>query len=404
MEAALRRKERLLLGAVAIGQCVLPSAASAETIFSADVSAGVGVATNPYLLTGPNTDSGSASISVSPRVLVKEAASTFELSGTIQHVEYFKRYDSTQNYSADANYDRKLSGQTRMRANFGFDSSVTSANDIFVDPIGGVIDPTLPPIIGDVTLNGTRQRRNSFRGFGGIYHSISPRSQINLEFNGALLRLPNGGVGLDEFDTYGENLSYSRRVNERLSLGASVGVSRSNYLRTRVGDATVISPQLTLDLQIDARWSLNAAAGASINRINEFLGRSTTTTLSGSFGVCRRGDRSNFCLDLSRSAAPSSLNGLRTQTSIGASYSYRLSERTDLSASANYSRASRPLVNVGSAPIEYFNSSLTLSRQLNQRLHGFVSAGYGDSFQQGFQQRANIQGNVGVRYRLGDRR
>lgn len=403
IEAALRRKERLILGAAAIGQCVLPSAASAEAVFSTDVSAGVGIASNPYLLTGPKTDSGNASISVTPRVVVKEAASTFELTGTIQHTEYFRRYSSTQSYSADANYDRVLSAQTKMRASFGFDSSITSANDIFIDPIGGVIDPALPPIIGDVTLNGTSQRRNAFRGFAGIYHTISPRSQINLSYSGSLLRFPSGG-GLDEFNNFGQNLSYSRRLNARLSLGASLNVSRTDYLRTRLGDATVISPQLTTELQIDARWSLNASAGASVSRINDAFGRSSTTSISGTLGVCRRGDRSNFCLDASRSAVPSSLNGLRTQTSIGASYGYRLSERTDLSATANYSRASQALVGVGSAPVEYFNGSLTLSRQINPRLYGFVSGGYGDSYQSGLQQRANIQGNVGLRYRLGDRR
>ena len=171
------RGECMLAGAAAIWHLLVPGQAVAETLFSADVSAGVTAATNPYLFNDGSTSAVSVDVSIAPTVTVRDAAGEFRLSGVAQHQEFLRRYPSAQNFSVDAGYDRRLSSQLTFNGGVGFRSSINGANQIF-NPIGGgvIIDPSLPPVVPDITLNGLRQRQTSFSTSAGFTARPNPCS------------------------------------------------------------------------------------------------------------------------------------------------------------------------------------------------------------------------------------
>ena len=407
------RAECLLAGAAAMWHLLTPGQAMAETLFSADVSAGINTATNPYLFDGGDTSSVSATVSVSPTMTVRDEAGDFRLTGFAQHEEFFSRYPSAQNFAVDASYDRRLNAQLSVNAGVGFNSSITGANQLFFgNPIGGgIVDPTLPPILEDLTLNGLRQRRTSFQTQAGLVLKPGARDQWTLDYSGAFTRYPSKSSSnfLNDFDYYGQTLGYTRTLNSRTSIGASLGVSRTNYRGLSQGDGLIISPQLTASTKLDSRWTLSGSLGTSITRTTTLTGRETATTLAGSLSACRGGERSTFCLTGSRSALPTSFGGIRAQTAVGVSYSRRVDELSDISASANYSRASEPLFNTTGAgltsqSVDYVATSVTINRKLNQRLSGYISGGYSESFEKLRNQRANFQVSAGIKFSLGARR
>ncbi|MBB5686623.1 hypothetical protein [Sphingobium boeckii] len=389
---------------------LVPGQAMADTTFSADVSAGINTSTNPYLFDGGDTSSVSATVSVSPTVTVKDEAGEFRLTGSLQHEEFFNRYPSAQNYALNAGYDRRLSSELSFSAGAGFRSSVSNANQLLNDPLGGgIIDPTLPPVLEDITLNGLRQRQTSFQTRAGFALRTSALDQFTLDYSGAFTRYPSNSNFLNDYDFFGQTLAYSRTLNSRTSVGASVGVSRSNYRGISQGDGIIISPQLTASTKLAARWSLSGSIGTSITRTNTLTRKITATTLAGSLSACRAGERSNLCLTGSRAATPTAFGGIRAQTAMGASYSYRVDEKSDISASANYSMASEPLFDTTvpgqtGRSVDFVSTSVTINRKINQRLSGFISGGYSESFEKLLNQRANFQVSAGIRLLIGDRR
>ena len=381
--------------------------AQAEPQLSVDISGKVGYATNPFLeyeALNLDTDVVTATISVSPQILFPGETGNFRLSGNFQHTEYSRQYRSKQSYSVSAGWDQRLSERFSMRAGANLDSAVIGSDQIFAAPIdgGAGVDPDQPPVVDDITLLGSRQRRLSIRTMVGMSYQPSARDRISLDLSAAFTRYPNPTT-FDEYNQYTSHLGYSREVAAETFVGVTVGVSRSNYLGTPEDDGTVITPQLTASAKVDQRWTISGTLGASIARINDVVGEVRQTSLAGSFGACRKDERSNFCFTANRSALPSSFGGIRTQTGVGSSFGYRLGERTDISASANYSWADQSILGTANS-VEYFTATMTLNRRLSERVSGFISDGYSDSYGGTFPREANIQVNAGIRVTLGDRR
>lgn len=398
------RFEKLIVGLLVLPPGFGLAAAHAKPELTADLSASTSIGTNPYGLTGNDTDSGSATISLAPLLTDRSATGSFKLQGRVAHTEYFRRYQSTQSYSVDTSAIEQLTSRLSIHASAGFDSAVYGNNQLLFPGTGsdGEIDPNLPPIVDDVTLNGLRERRVSYRSGAGFNYTPTSRDSYFADASVFAARYPRKTANLSEYNYYGTSFGYQRQIDSRINLGLQGSVGRTDYLGTANGDATTFSPRVSASIKLDPRWSLSGDVGVSITRSNRTGGKITDTGIAFSLTVCRRGDRANFCLTGSRSAQPSALDGVRTQTSIGASYNYKIDNRSDIGITGNYSRASK--TNLGLQPArDYVNTRVTYNRTLTRNLRGFVAAGYSDSFDGLASRRANLEGTLGVSLFLGRR-
>jgi hypothetical protein len=399
----LRSKLEALASSVVVLWTMLHgSAAHAENGLSVEASARTQFSTNPYLIAGPNTDAGSVVVAVEPTFRADGATTSFRLSGRAEHRQFTRLYGSTQNFNASALLDQRVDPKLSVQVRLNFDSSILGSNQVLsYTDAGQNANIALPVLPGDITLSGTRQRRLAFGGDTSF--TFKPNSRDEFQYGGAFTssRYPSRSAAA-EYDNFGFKMQYNRAVNSRLSLGAAVNVNRTQYLRNAFGNSRTISPQVFVSTVLDSHWKLSASLGPSFTSFRGPVGQLHRTGVTGTANLCQTGDRSRFCLFGTRSVQPSSLGGSRPLTSIGGLYGMKLSDRTDISATANFSRAEQSVTS-GARSLDYAQASLTLNRRFSQRIYGYVSSGYSDSFRSLTNRRANLEASAGVRFSFGGR-
>ncbi|MEP3224695.1 MAG: hypothetical protein ABJO01_01880 [Parasphingorhabdus sp.] len=387
---------------LAAGTLLSAVPAMAETSFVTDVSIGVGASTNPYLENGPVDSTGSVSISVAPRLVVTESVTTFKLRGYARLEEYEEDFRTNNGYGLSGSVDHELSERTQLRGRLGYSGSILGVNDAFFNPPEVFDDNFLPIIADDIALNGLDQRRHTVQTGIGITHSLTELDSISADAGVSLIRFSGGGVQ-NEYNFFNQNLGYSRIISDRTSIGASVGFGQVNYLGQRQGDSTIITPSVNISHQLSEDFTLSASAGVSFANSKNLIGTSKSQDFSGSLSLCRTTETGNLCLSGSRSTSPTSFDGVRSQTSFTLGYSQQLNRDDSLTFNAGYSRSSNSVFGI-SDDFDYLRTSATYNRRFTDRISGFVSAGYSDSFQSGINRRANTQVSVGIRFTLGNNR
>ncbi len=398
------RLEQVACGVVVVCAIFAPGSAQAGTRAWINTSLNVETGTNPYLELGGKTSASSGIVSVQPGVKYSDSINTISLTGDYRHREFSRRNRSNDDYSVNANLVQKLSSRLGFDAAVGINSSVVTANDLLtfgVNPTNGGLFPPLP---GDPAFNGLQRRRQALVGSAGFNYSADSRNNLQIRGGFSMVRFPSGGTAA-EFNNANGSFGYNRVLNSRTSVGLNVSVTRANYVRTSLGDATTISPQVTFSKKFGPNWNLSASLGVSHSRVNEFFGKFGQDSAAGSVSLCNVGSRAEFCLFGSRSVQPSSLGlTVRPQTSVGASYNLRLDSKNTIDVNANYSRSGQAslgkIVTGGTA--DYGHASTTYSRRISQRLQGFVTAGYADSFKDPVPRKANLSLNLGISYSFGD--
>lgn len=370
----------------------------------ADPTAGIGVAgnveysNNPYLLDSANTGAVRARISVAPFIEEQTTRSSLRVSADASYSAYNRRYRSAIDLSSQVGYSSRLSRQFSVRAGMSLNSSIGSGyitSAIFEPPSTTNV---LPPAI-DLTLIGFQDRSTQVQANAGLTYSLDDKNSISIGYDGSVTRYP-GTAGRSEYSNIRQNVSYSRVVSPRISLGASVNVSRINYLGGPLGDAVIISPSLNGNFRIAARWTLSAGIGFSSSRVDIGIGKLKSTDLSGNASFCRTDARTSFCMNAARSTAASSFDGVRTTSTAGLSYSYRLSARDSLSASGGYSRGSAPKRVVG-LPTSYFSGSASYSRRFSNRMMGNITGGFSSS--RFLTTRSSVVASIGINYNFGNK-
>lgn len=393
-------------GAVVATALLNAGMAGAETRASISTAVSADISSNPFLVSGANTSAASASVSVAPSVRFLDGSKTIGLNATYKHTEYSRRFRSTDDISASATISQKLSPRLNYSADLDYNNSIVGANDLLTFRANPSNTGAFPPLPGDIALTGLRQRRQSFSGGLNLGYVASARDSFNTQGGFSVIRYPSGSAA-SEYDSINGSFGYSRILNGRTSVGVNVGVSRSDYRRTPLGDATTVSPQFTFSTKLGATWSLSAALGVSRSRINGPLGKYSQNSASGSLNLCDGGTTRKFCLSASRSVQPTSFGGTVTpQTSVGASYNVRLDAKSNLDANVNYSRSGQiSQVNIPSnGSVDYVQAGLVYSRRLSQRLQGDVTARFADSYKDTVNRRANLTFGVNLRYAFGDMR
>jgi hypothetical protein len=207
-------------------------------------------------------------------------------------------------------------------------------------------------------------------------------------------------TSLGEYDFVAHRLGYVHRVNDNLDVGFATEVSVGDYRYIRFGDALLISPQFSVRARLSERLDLSGNIGVTRSRVVLDPGKRTSTALAGNLGLCYREQRSSFCLNGQRQQAPTAVGGIRTQTSIGTSYSVRLSSVDTLSSGVSYSRASAPVTGVFQ-DVENIRIFGRVERRLNERMKIFASTGYSDNSDRINGQRSSFQGLVGIQFSFG---
>jgi len=374
----------------------VPALAQAE--FTADATVGGGAATNPYLVSGAAQSSATVTASIQPHVVVRDTLTTFRLDGEFTDTHYFSNYDDSQTYSARASVDHVLSSRASIRGSIGVGGGIVGVNQALFNPTVPEGND-LPPIVDDVTLDGLRQRRQNYQASLGVGLQLSPYDSIDINGSASAIRF-SGASSLDEYNYFSQQIGYSRRISAHTQVGVTMNVGESDYLGTPFGDGTIYSPSLTFSTTTASNFTIEAAGGVSVSKLNTGFGRMTSTSWTASLSVCRRNEFGALCVYGTRATLPSSLNGVRSQSSLGLGYTRRIGPADDIAVNASYSNSSEPLFSLATSA-DYVSSAVTWNHRFGQRLFGFVSAGYSDAFQSGFNRRGNFQANVGLRIRLG---
>lgn len=402
----LSRLEQAASGLVVAWAVFAPTAAEAETRAWVNTSVKAEIASNPYLLSGPKTSSSSGTVTVSPGVKFVDGVKTITLRGDYRHTEYSRRYRSSDDYTIGASLAQQLTPRLGYNASLGYDSSIVGANDLLTFSPNPNNSGVFLPLPGDIALNGLRQRRQALNGGLSLNYTASARNQFTAQGGFSIVRFPVASSA-SEYDSSSGSIGYSRVINGKTSVGLDVSISRADYRRTPLGDATTISPQATFKTKFGASWSLSASLGVSHSRISGLVGKTTQDSAAGSLNLCNATTRGKFCLFGSRSVQPTSFGStVRPQTSVGLSYNVRLDAKSTIDASANLSRSGQISQGniVTGGTIDYGRASLTYSRRLSQRFQGYITADYADSYKDPTPRKANTAVSIGISFALGDTR
>jgi len=378
---------------------------SGNALADARVGAVVGVrggyATNPYASTV--NDSGAATItgSFSPTIQLLSPTGSTQIDGDITHSEFSQRYSGATDYSASINTQQQVTPTIAMNGGANYSSRFRNALFANLNPNEPPGGPDDPPVV-DPTAGATlAQRIESFGGNLGLTFTLSPRDTLSLYAQGSQVDFNDEDTLARSYDTLSGGFSYMRALNQTTSIGLGVNVARSNYHNETFGDGTQISPSLIVNTQFSPTWSLNLSLGLTFSDTDLIEGSAKRTSFAGSATLCNSGQRSNFCLEGSRSVSPTALSGISTLTSIGASYRYEISARDTFSARAGYSNSKR-IYGIFSEDFDYTNATVSYSRKFTRRLSGTVSVSYSDAYSSLVNREANFWGTIGISYRLGD--
>lgn len=400
------RLEQAASGLAVAWAVFVPGSAQAETRAWIDTSVRAQIASNPYLVSGPNTSATSGIISLSPGVKFVDGVKTITLNGDYTHTEFSRRYRSSDNFNASASLTQQLSPRLGYNASLRYDNSIVGANDVLTFGVNPIPGGVLPPLPSDIALNGLRQRRHSINGGLGLDYTASTRDSLQFQGGFAIVRFPTGS-GASEYDSSSGSVGYKRVLNSRTTVGLDVSLSRADYRATSLGDATTISPQATFSTKFGTAWSLSASLGVSYSRISGLVGKSGQYSAAGNLNLCNTASYSKLCLFASRSVQPTSFgNTVRPQTSVGLSYNLRVDPKSTIDAQASLSRSGQISQNniITGSSVDYGRASLTYSRRLSQKFNGFITADYADSYGDPIPRKANSSVSLGVRYSFGGTR
>lgn len=365
-------------------------------------SASAGFDSNPFFGQGGSPEAASFRLQLTPTLARADERGTLRLSGRFEHIEYLGTYASLQNFGGDFGVSRKVTERLTVEGGLILRSDVlgTSLGDTVgnVDP--GTGNP-LPPTGNDVTILGQGQRRTQFGFDGGLTFDLSERDLLRWSVSGRADRF--GSANLVDSNFLSQRLEYLRRLREDFTIGAAVDASLIDFTGAGLDGARTVSPQLQINAALTPRLTLTASAGVAITQL-EFNGlKETTTALAGDASLCRKGERSSFCINGSRQVLPAAIGGALLQTTAGISYSLKLSERDSVQLSGSYGTASQP-VSTGLGDFDSFNGSARYERQLNERMRLFVSGGALNTAGGQRTSATNLQGLIGITMDFGQTR
>lgn len=408
---AVRRAERYLGLAVLAG---VSSAAGAQDVQTAVlVSTGASVETNPYNTLNSGGANIAATAEIRPLLRWRGERSTIDMTGAAQFRQFFQRYGLEDNYLVNGGISTRVTERLTLRSNASFNYNLGGFND-FNRPGLTLGVPTIPPIPGtgtglpdpaiiDPTLLGVRTRTKSINFGVGANTQLGTYSALSMDVTGQLMRFDQFGFG--NFNSVGGQASYTHQLSEGTSVGVIGSVSRVDYRGTPVGDALTTSVRGSLDRRIGANWTLSGSAGLAVTRIEQLPGQPDTkfNSLTANVSFCNQGERGRLCIAGSRAPEPSAAGNVRVNNSLQADYSYRLTERENVTVSGSYAHTGRGRgFNAALFPaVDFVSTAVRYDNQIRDNLTFYTTANMSKIYSSIAPRQANFGVSAGVQYRFG---
>jgi hypothetical protein len=387
-----------------------PAAAAQDRNF-VDLSASVGYSTNAGLSI-PSRPSAFGRVSASGYHSSYSERGSTSITGYIENTTYTTGYGSSQIWSLSAAADRAMSPTVTVfgRLDFSGDFAGQLSNRLISVPgEPPVVDPNnpLPPTPTNPDLLGFNGRQYRLSGSGGA--SIRTGLRGSLSVSAGIQRLIfTGNNNSDDYNTYFGTVGYNHQLSERTSVGALLSVQRQDF--TGDSHSTVINPALSVRTQL--RQDLVASARVGFMAIEQVNPGETHRSLSPSFSgdLCKSGEQSSFCVSISRDAQSSfgsAFSGGSGQTAINtsASVSYfrRISRNDTFQLSASGTNYSTPnAIDSDKIHSTMISAVAGYDRKIGARLAAGVSVGARKLYRDGADPKSDLNGNIYLRYRIGD--
>ncbi len=372
------RRWRLLLAALLA--LLLPAAAQADVTWGGTVEGRVGYGTNPFLYDNTNTGSGLAGFTLAPEVDGRQSTAKTVLSGSYNRDQYFSHYGHADDFNVDLRRTQQIDPKLTGTAEVGYFSSISGLLSPYYDTIlvqpGAAVQPGagVQPGAVDALAVGTRQHR--IYGDAGLDYQPNARDAFSV--SGAAERDTFARFFGGDYTYVGGTGSYSHVLDARTRVGVQI-IGNETFSRA-YPDTRSIEPAATLQRKLSAHWTFNGSLGAIIEH-ERIAGRSRTRLTPGfSASLCDDQSRLELCLTASRQTAPSGIGGLRREAQFGANATYRLNERSRITASAVYGISdadARVLIDgVAYGDQRYAFARINYQRDLNRRLSAGASGYY----------------------------
>ena len=389
----------------AAAACFSPAAATAQSRAGVSVSTGATASSNPYLLSGSNTDAIGANITVDPFVYFEDEDAAVTLSGGFTLEQFSKNYGTDASARVGAKGVFRLDERTTFKADAGYRTSRSAARRYFSGPDLENLDPGQFPdnSIVDPTLGNAPGRTTRLDVNASVERQTGPNSVLTASTGLGLTQVESGS-GVDYKDA-SFAVGYSKQIAPTTSLRTTVDAGYVDYLGRRTGDGFFGTAMVGVDRQVSQSVNLSARLGVSVSDTASPLGgRRSTLSWAGEFNLCNTFPRGTLCATASRSAQPTSLSGLTNVTSAGLSYTHSLGTMATISLNGQYAQTSRSKqagFALSNGKSRLANASLTYRRRLGERLSAFVTPSYTSIDDDMSDRRNNYQVMLGISYRFG---
>lgn len=390
---------------VAIIYGLTSAIASADTQSYVEVQAGLGYSTNPLLTIANDGGSGFGRLSAYGYKSWSTERSSSNISAYVENNSYLNNYSTKQAFSLSASTSRQTSELVRLFGDVGFsgDFGGQLSSRFFGIPSGSVpTDINLPPapvVVVDPSLISYGQRQYRLTGRVGASVKLSPRDTLATSF-GAQRVMLGGGLARLHYSQFDSTVSYTRQMNERLSLGGRLIGQYADYSAGR--SVSSFGPQATIQARLGPNLEATAGIGFVLTRQNRgAVGSDSSVDLALDGSLCRNVSYERLCVRVARQTQSSVIGGAPTSTSASIEYYRRLSakEQIQLSGTAVKSGAQR---NSAFNQQSFYTLAASYDRKINNRLSAGANAAVRKLTAAGPDPRTDIGGSIFLRFRFGD--
>lgn len=382
-------------------------AANQRIVNYADVTAGVGFSSSPQFGSG-NSSSAFGRLSLFGFHAWNNERGSTSISGFVENTTYVQGgYGSKQIFRLNARTDRSVSEQVRVFADLGFSGDIAGqlTNRFTSPPV--VTPPDTPPPVTNPDVINLSGRQYLLNGLVGAGISTSARSSVSLSA-GATHAFFTGRNSAADYTSYIGSVGYSHQASERTWLGVNVSLQRQEFSGSDYSNVVNLAGTFRTQLAED----INANGSIGVLAIYEYGGGQSDHSYSPSFSgsICKSGEKSQLCANVSRTATtPLSIGssqgprGSAVTTNFDLSYSHELGRGEAIRALVTATRSSQArILNQDQLRTTYVTGLIDYNRKVGNRLFAGVSVGARKVFQTGPDPRTDFNGNVYLRYRLGD--
>jgi hypothetical protein len=374
-----------------------------------DLEGGLGYSSNPHFLFGSDTDAANGYVSLhAVHSRITERTTTL-LSAFGQETLYTQHYGSEQLLSVTGRHDAAVNEKLRIfvDANASYDKGgqlgtrIISVPDVPAFPGSPDIPPQiLPPGTDFLAVTG---RHYFFSGNAGGQLALGPRD--NLTFSSGVERsvFKEGGSSDSSYWSVPASFGYDRQISSRANIGGRMGLVFTDY--DGPGRVSTVTPQITGNLRLSERLTLNGAVGVSFSRVDDGLSTHHSTGIAANAALCNAGEHSHLCMRAAIDQQTATVAGPAKTISAGIDYSRDLNADSSIQLSVDGSHFSQPTSVISGRTFStstYYRAAGSYTRRFGHRFFGGVNLAARKLSEQGPDPKADLNASVFIRYRLGD--